>query len=92
MSTKSTDENAKTLAQFLGVDEEDATLLLDKAILITAAADESSQRLSRYLVALLERTFAKVHDHVSPSVDYSAEVVVGRAAPEPVNVDETVFY
>lgn len=70
-------ENARTLAGLLGLSDTEATVLLDRRILVSA--DPDGRRLAVHIVRLLERTFASVDTEPRADNEYAAEVVIGSA-------------
>lgn len=75
-------ENAKTLAATLGIDEDAAETLLDASILITVdSADEVGVQMARELELLLQRTVSAVVRDPNPTKQPDVEVVIGNIAP-----------
>lgn len=74
-------ENAKTLATALGIDEDTAETLLDASVLITAdTADEVSTRMATELKLLLQRTVSVVVRDIDQLKQPDVEVVIGPSA------------
>ena len=73
------EENAKTLAALLGLDEVEASRILDVRVLVTYSQGcETSRKVADSVVALLSRTVTQVTTQ-SDGV-FAAELVIGRAA------------
>lgn len=72
-------ENAKTLAQILGLSEEEASGRLEIAVALTVADDAQSRRLGTHLERLLSRTIRRIFttDLTLPAIDAVVEVVIG---------------
>jgi hypothetical protein len=82
MNITAQQENAKTLAAALGIDENTAETLLDASILIsTDIADMVGAHMATELVRLLERTVSAVVLDIDPTKQPDVEVVVGLASP-----------
>jgi hypothetical protein len=77
--TTARQENARTLASLLGLDEGRADALLDATAVITATIE--GERLAHDIGALLARTLSKVSYDVDPQSKPTIEVVVGTATP-----------
>ena len=73
-------ENAKTLAMLLGLDEEQALPLLDKNFQITwYETDTAGSNLGKDVVRMLQRTFNKVGDLTFPSSEPELELLINDA-------------
>lgn len=85
MTLSARDENAKSLAKHLGLEDDEAATLLEMTILVRAAPDDTSQAIARDVVDLLRRTVevvASTEDKLA-----HAEIAVGNldaAGPWPV--------
>lgn len=77
MSLSAQDENAKTLARLLGLDDDEAAQLLNMTIVVRAASDALSQAIRRHIVDLLKRTVGRVTEDGTGDV----EVAIGDIAP-----------
>ena len=71
-------ENARTLASAIGVDEEEASERLNRLVVVTVAPDDSNRHWAGEINALLERT---LHTTFEPAEDACLELVVGPVAP-----------
>jgi hypothetical protein len=81
MNITALQENAKTLAAALGIDEETAETLLDASVLITVdTADEVGTRMATELELLLQRTVSTVVRNIDPVKQPDVEVVIGTSA------------
>jgi len=70
------EENSKTLAALLGVDETEAAKLLEVRVLITYDSTcEPSKNIAEFVIALLSRTIAEATD--TNEGDFAAELVLG---------------
>jgi hypothetical protein len=82
MKMTASEENAKTLAALLGMDEEEAAEKLDIAILISFnGSDKTSRLLARMVQQLLNRTVRSSGPIVDMAKNQSAEVVIGDLKP-----------
>lgn len=82
MNITAKQENSKTLAAALGIDEDTAETLLDASVLITAdAADEVSTHMATELELLLQRTVSTVVRDIDPVKQPDVELVIGAGAP-----------
>jgi len=77
--TTARQENARTLASLLDLDEGNADALLDTTALITATTE--GERLARDIGALLGRTLTRVSFDLDPQSKPTIEIVVGPSAP-----------
>jgi hypothetical protein len=73
------EENAKTLASILGIDDEDAGGLLAVGILVRAASDQHGPCIRKHIVELLKRTVAHAGDRIGGIV--AAEIAIGSLPP-----------
>ncbi len=76
-------ENAKTLSSILGVDESEASALLDASVAITFdRRDERAAQFARHAQLLLSRTIRSVNaDETESNPDVAVELVIGNAGP-----------
>ncbi|HTR53656.1 MAG TPA: ThiF family adenylyltransferase [Kofleriaceae bacterium] len=77
--TTARQENARTLAVLLNLDEGQAEKLLDATAVITSGA--GGEPLADNIGALLARTLTTVRYDVAPNVQANVEVVVGSVTP-----------
>lgn len=81
MRLTSKQENARTLAALMGVEEEDAAERLNLRIAVTAdPADPTALKLAQHIMAMLSRTVAWAGPPDSGT--FSTEVVIGGCAPQ----------
>ena len=82
MKLTSSQENARTLASILGLDETEATALLQVSVLITVdKKDILSAFLAERLHELMTRTVSSVRDFIDADKEPAIEIVVGRRSP-----------
>jgi hypothetical protein len=81
MNQKAAQENSRTLAAAIGLDQEEAAALLNITIAITASDDPSSSQLARFLGGLLSRTVTNVQIMSDAATPCVLEVVIGSANP-----------
>jgi hypothetical protein len=82
MNITAEQENAKTLAAALGIDEESAETLLNATILISADTnDEVGIQMATELEPLLQRTVSAVVRDLDPVKQPDVEVIIGSGAP-----------
>jgi hypothetical protein len=76
-------ENAKTLSDILGIDESDASALLDTSIAITFdRRDEKAAQFARHAELMLSRTIRSVRaDGTGSDGSVAVELVIGGAVP-----------
>lgn len=80
MNITALQENAKTLAAALGIDEGTAETLLDASVLITVdAADEVGTSMATEIELLLQRTVSTVVRDIDPWKLPDVEVVIGTS-------------
>jgi hypothetical protein len=78
MNLSAQDENAKTLAKLLGLDDDEAARLLDITIAVRAAPDAPSQAVRRHVLDLLKRTVGRVVEDTNGTD--GTEIVIGKVA------------
>jgi hypothetical protein len=76
-------ENARMLAAVLGIDETNATQLLDVSVAITFDLDDKlSARCANHILRLLSRTIrVVVSNPLNGAERFAAEIVIGESAP-----------
>src|SRR5712692_1052109 len=76
-------ENAKTLAALLGIDEDEATELLSASALVSySMSDNFSRRTGIYVLAMLSKTINRAETSVHQLPKPDVEVVIGQISPQ----------
>ncbi len=82
MKMTAMEENAKTLAALLGIDEEEAAKKLDISVLITYdGSDATSQTLAGFTQQLLNRTVRSSKATICTVESPAVEIVIGNVDP-----------
>src|SRR5712692_4944806 len=85
-------ENAKTLAALLGIDEDEATELLSASALVSySMSDNFSRRTGIYVLAMLSKTINRAETSVHQLPKPDVEVVIGQICVEGQGSPHDIF-
>jgi len=77
------EENAKTLAAMLGIEEEEAAGLLNASAVVSySMSDHFARRTGIYLQTMLARTIRRVESSTQLLPDPDVEIVIGEICPQ----------